>query len=77
MTGTLKKTWSQWLILSEKIGDFITFCFLLVCYFTLFLIPSLYFTFFTDTVGKKYQDHSYFANLKERNDTLEDSGMMS
>jgi hypothetical protein len=77
MTGTMKNTWSRWLILAEKIGDLITFCVLLVCYFTLFLIPSLYFTVFADTVGKKYKDRSYFEDLQDRNDTLEDTGEMS
>jgi len=77
MTGTLSIIWSRWLILCEKIGDLVTLCVLTVFYFVLFVIPSVYYTWCADTVGKHYRDGSYFGEMPDRDDTLDDAGEMS
>lgn len=77
MTGTLRTTWSRWLAVCEKIGDLVSFFVLTVFYFVLFLLPSLYFTWCADTIGKHYRDGSYFGELPDRDGTLEDAREMS
>ena len=77
MTGTLRMVWSRWLLLCGKIGDLVMAGVLTACYFVLFLIPSLYFTYCADTVGKQYHDGSYFEDLPDKNETLDDAGEMA
>jgi hypothetical protein len=77
MTGTLRTVWSRWLLLCGKIGDLVMAGVLTVFYFVLFLIPSLYFTWYADTVGKRWQDGSYFVDLPAGSDTLDDAGEMA
>jgi predicted alpha/beta hydrolase len=77
MTGVHKKIWSRWLALGEKIGDLVMLCVLTVSYFVLFLIPSLYFTWGADTVGKQYRDGSYFEEMPDRDDTPREAEEMA
>lgn len=66
MTGSLKKIWAKWLVISEIIGDIISIVVLTIAYVTLFLIPCLFFTFISDQMGKKYRfGESYFQKIEE------------
>jgi hypothetical protein len=69
--------WSRWLLLCGKIGDLVMAAVLTVSYFVLFLIPSLYFTGCADAVGKRWRDGSYFEDIPDSNDTLDDAGKMA
>jgi hypothetical protein len=77
MTGTLSTIWSRWLLLCGRIGDLVMAGMLTLFYFVLFLIPSLYFTWCADTVGKHWRDGSYFKDLPDSEDTLDDAGEMA
>jgi hypothetical protein len=77
MTGTVQTIWSRWLILCGRIGDLVMAGVLTVFYFLLFLIPSLYFTWCADTVGKRWRDGSYFEDLPDGDDTPGDAGEMA
>jgi hypothetical protein len=77
MAGTLRTIWSRWLLLCGRIGDIIMAGVLTIFYFVLFLIPSLYFTWCADTVGKRWQDKSYFEDLPDSDDTPGDAGEMA
>ncbi len=65
MKEKIKGLWAKWLVISEKIGDFISYIVITVFYFTLFLIPSLYFTYCSDKMGKKIESHSYFQDVPD------------
>jgi len=77
MTGTLRTVWSRWLFLCGKIGDLVMAGVLTVFYFVLFFIPSLYFTWCADTVGKRWRDGSYFEDLPDSCDTPDEAGEMA
>jgi hypothetical protein len=77
MTGLLSAAWSRWLLLCGRIGDLVMAFVLTFFYFVLFLIPSVWFTWCADTLGKRRRDGSYFEDLPARDDTLEDAGEMA
>jgi len=57
----LHKFWKTWLHFGEIIGNIVGQIILTVFYFTLFALPGIYFAFFSDKIGKKTQDKSYFS----------------
>jgi hypothetical protein len=77
MSGTLNAIRSRWLLLCGKLGDLAMAGVLTVFYFVLFLIPSLYYTWWADTLGKRWRDGSYFEDLPESGDTPGDAGEMA
>jgi hypothetical protein len=77
MQGTLGTLWCRWLVLCGKAGDLVMLCVLTLFYFVLFLIPSLYYTFLSDTVGRGWHDGSYFGELPGGDETPEEAGEMA
>ena len=77
MTGFLRTAWSRWLLLCGEAGDLVLLCVLTVFYFVLFFVPSLYYTWCTDTVGKRCHNGTYFEDMQGGDETLGDAGEMA
>jgi hypothetical protein len=64
----IKKFWNHWIKFGEILGDIVFTIIISIFYYTIFLLPNIYFTYITDRVGKKYNSNTtYFTNSTDTN----------
>ena len=51
--------WKKWLAVTNAIGDVMSLVVMSAFYYTLFLVPSCYFSWFRDEVGRSFEEGSY------------------
>jgi hypothetical protein len=66
MITALKKIWKIWLKIGEFLGNIVGTITLYIFYYTLFLIPGIYFSILKDKIGKNYTDNdTYFQEATD------------
>ena len=56
----IKKAWNKWIAFSKILGHYTTIFTIWFFYYTVFLIPGLYYSLIADKIGKKYSSKSTY-----------------